>query len=124
MIDKNVLIEVFKNKSCSDDATPETYGDGAFSFWTGENMTKLVDVRIQTKLLQHYITYENVSFEITSNEYIELLEIHKSKYTEQMKKEAEIEKKIYNENIKDLLEIYNKSICNKREILFEKTQND
>ena len=120
---KEILIEVFKNKACSDDVTPNDYGKGAFSFWInkeGSSSGELVDIRILETLFKFFIRYENVSFEITKNEFDELFLIYGKRKNENNKIKEEQEKIKYNKNVSELLEMYKKTVSNQRKVLIEK----
>ena len=120
---KEILIEVFKNKACSEEVTPNDYGSGAFSFWLNKDgaiIGQLVDIRIFKTLFKFFIRYESVSFEISEAEFNELSLIYNKKKEEYDRIQTEKEKVRYNINLEDLLEIYKGVVVNERKVLIEK----
>ena len=118
-MNKEILIEIFKDKliHCN-------YSDlSGFSYLCYINFhynNDLVDIRIREEDNRFYIQYELVKFEIEKEEYDELFCLFDEKLNE-FKKIEEEEKKIkYNKNTESILEMYQKIITQKREVLTEK----
>jgi|ERR1035437_3045473 hypothetical protein len=122
---KEILIEVFKNKACAD-GIPVSYQDGGFKFDIKNDpndvfsFTNIVYITIEKKGLKHYIIYEKVSLEISKDEYDELLKIYEDTKLEYDRTKEEEDKRIYNKNVQELLDIYKTCVSSTRKVLVEK----
>nr|QBM02806.1 hypothetical protein [uncultured archaeon] len=118
-MDKDILIEIFKNKACSNvDSIPKDYCRGyGFDFWYNSD---LVDIRIFQEENKYHIQYESISFKITKSEYVELFLLYdiKKKCVDKIIEEEKRQTHIKNSN--SLTEIYQQIICQKRKVLIEK----
>jgi hypothetical protein len=121
-MDKNILIEVFKSKACTD-GEPQNWGNGSFSFSipNGNSIfSTTVDIRILGEKGKYYIRYENIKFEITEKEHEELRVVYQKKKTEKDEIEREKDRMLYEKNSNDILAIYRNSITQNRKVLLEK----
>ena len=119
-MDKDILIEIFKNKSCSDiSAVPKNfYNSYGLEFWNNDG--DLVDIRISEKENKYHIQYETISFETTKSEYDELFLLYDVKKKELDRIIEEKERQIHIKNKNSVTEMYQQIISQKRKVLIEK----
>ena len=117
-MDKDILIEIFKNKACSVDAFPKDFCRGyGFDFWYNND---LVDIRIFQEKDKYYIQYETILFEITKSEYDELFLLYNTKQKELNRILEEEKRQAHIKNSNSVIEMYQQIISQKREVLIEK----